>query len=160
MSRSASVGQGGQRIPFPAFELNLAGGNFVQAVRRTGPSDVSESQREFIDLSFRMALMKTAGSSAASLVIDAPESSLDAVFARRAGETLVRFSEGADNTVVVTSNLIEGNLLPTLIQGIAATPEKRTRLVDLLDLAHPTAAVALNQADYNELRNRLFEPLS
>ena len=159
-SRAASVGQGGQAIPFPAFELNMSGGDFVQTVRRTSPNDVSESQREFIDLSFRMALMRTAGSSAAGLVIDAPESSLDAVFAKRAGETLIGFSKDAGNTVVVTSNLIEGNLLPTLIKGISVTPEKRARLVDLIEVAHPTAAVTLNQVEYNALRHRLFKPLS
>ena len=159
-SRSATVGQGGEAIPFPAFELNMSGSDFVETVRRTGPDDVSESQREFIDLSFRMALMKTAGSSAAALVIDTPESSLDAVFAKRAGETLVKFSEADGNTVLVTSNLVEGSLLPTLINCLAATPEKRQRLIDLFDVAHPTAAVTSNQADYDELRGKLFEPLS
>ena len=159
-SRPARVGQGGEAIPFPAFELDMSGGNFVQAVRRTSPNDVSESQREFIDLSFRMALMQTAGSSAAGLVIDAPESSLDTVFAKRAGDTLVRFSKGAGNTVVVTSNLIEGSLLPTLIEGISVTAEKRARLVDLIEVAHPTAAVTSNQVEYNDLRDRLFKPLS
>ena len=159
-TRSATVGQGGQAIPFPAFELNMSGSDFVQTVRRAGPDDVSESQREFIDLSFRMALMTTAGTAAAGLVVDTPESSLDAIFAKRAGETLVRFSEGDGNTVIVTSNLIEGSLLPTLIDSLAATPEKADRLVDLFEVAHPTAAVSSNQNDYDALRHKLFAPLS
>jgi hypothetical protein len=159
-SRPAAVGQGGEAIPFPAFELNMAGSDFSDTVRRAGPGDVSESQREFIDLAFRMALMKTAGGDGSGLVIDTPESSLDAVFAKRAGETLIRFSGDAGNTVLVTSNLIEGSLLPTLIAGIAATPEKRDRLVDLFDIAKPTAAVIADRDDYIALRRKLYEPLT
>ncbi|MDE0175198.1 MAG: AAA family ATPase [Caldilineaceae bacterium] len=159
-TRSATVGQGGQAIPFPAFELNMSGSDFVQTVRRAGPDDVSESQREFIDLSFRMALMTTAGSAASGLVVDTPESSLDAVFAKRAGDTLVRFGERDGNTVIVTSNLIEGSLLPTLIDGLSVTPEKADRLVDLFEVAHPTAAVSSNQDEYDALRHKLFAPLS
>ena len=160
VARPAAVGQGGEAIPFPAFELNMAGSDFSDTVRRAGPGDVSESQREFIDLAFRMALMRTAGGGASGLVIDTPESSLDAVFAKRAGDTLVRFGQEDGNTVLVTSNLIEGSLLPTLVDAIARTPEKGARLVDLFELAKPTAAVVADRAEYNALRRKLFEPLS
>lgn len=159
-SRPAAVGQGGEAIPFPAFELNMTGSDFSDTVRRAGPDDVSESQREFIDLAFRMSLMKMSGGGASSLVIDTPESSLDAVFAKRAGETLIRFGDDAGNTVLVTSNLIEGSLLPTLIGGIAKTPEKGERLIDLFEVAKPTAAVVADWAEYDALRQKLFEPLS
>ena len=159
-SRRASVGQGGESIPFPAFELDMSGSDFVGTVRRAGPDDVSESQREFIDLSFRMALMAVAGSSSAALVIDAPESSLDTVFAKRAGETLISFSELAGNRLLVTSNLVEGSLLPVLIQRIAETPEKEVRIVDLLKSAKPTAAVIADETAYKSFLQELFKPLS
>lgn len=155
-TRPAAVGQGGEAIPFPAFELNMTGSDFSETVRRAGPNDVSESQREFVDLSFRMALMRSAGDAAATLIIDTPESSLDAVFAKRAGQVLINFGEGNGNRVIVTSNLIEGSLLPTLVAGIAATKEKGKRLVDLFELAKPTAAVIADQEAYTELRQRLL----
>lgn len=155
-TRPAAVGQGGEAIPFPAFELNMTGSDFSETVRRAGPNDVSESQREFVDLSFRMALMRSAGDAAATLIIDTPESSLDAVFAKRAGKVLINFGEGNENRVIVTSNLIEGSLLPTLVAGIAETPEKGERLVDLFDLAKPTAAVIADREAYSELRQRLL----
>lgn len=157
--RPAPVGQGGEAIPFPAFELNMTGSDFADTVRRAGPGDVSESQREFIDLAFRMALMSAAGDGASGLIIDTPESSLDAVFAKRAGRVLLRFAEADENRVVVTSNLIEGSLLPTLVAGLARTEEKHARVVDLFDLAKPTAAVSADRPEYDELRARLFEPL-
>lgn len=159
-SRPAAVGQGGEAIPFPAFELNMTGSDFSETVRRAGPDDVSESQREFIDLAFRMSLMKSSGGGASGLVIDTPESSLDAVFAKRAGETLIRFGEDAGNTVLITSNLIEGSLLPTLISAIAQTPEKGLRLIDLFEIAKPTAAVIADRDEYDALRRKLFEQLS
>lgn len=158
--RPAAVGQGGEAIPFPAFELNMTGSDFAETVRRAGPGDVSESQREFIDLAFRMALMSAASDGPAGLVIDTPESSLDAVFAKRAGKVILRFAENAGNRVIVTSNLIEGSLLPTLIAALAATPERHDRIVDLFDVARPTAAVTADKAEYDELRARLFEPLA
>ena len=158
-TRPETVGQGGESIPFPAFELDMSGGDFVDTVRRAGPGDVSASQREFIDLSFRMALMRAAGTCAAGIVIDTPESSLDAVFAKRAGDTLIAFGEGGGNTVVVTSNLIEGSLLPSLIANIATTDERRRRLVDLFEVARPTAAVTAERREYDLLRKALFGAL-
>lgn len=158
--RSSPVGQSGEAIPFPAFELNMTGSDFGEAVRRAGPGDVSESQREFIDLAFRMALMKAAGEESAALIVDTPESSLDAVFAKRAGQVLLRFSQDRENRVLVTSNLIEGSLLPTLVAGLAETPERGERLVDLFEVAKPTAAVIGDKPEYDELRSRLFRALT
>lgn len=158
--RSAPVGQSGEAIPFPAFELNMTGSDFGEAVRRPGPGDVSESQREFIDLAFRMALMRAAGEGSAALIVDTPESSLDAVFAKRAGKVLLRFAQDRENRVVVTSNLIEGSLLPTLIGGLADTPERGGRLVDLFEIAKPTAAVIGDKKEYDELREKLFKGLA
>ena len=84
----AQVGEYGPQINFPAYELEM-GADFPSPVRRSGPEQVSESQREFIDLAFRMALMRVAGPErAGTLVIDAPESSLDAVFVTRAADVL------------------------------------------------------------------------
>ena len=81
------------------------------------------------------------------------------MFAKRAGETLIAFSEGDGNTVVVTSNLIEGNLLPSLIKSIGSTEEKRQRLVDLFEIARPTAAVRAERREYDRLRDTLFGAL-
>ena len=158
-SRPRLVGQGGETISFPVFELDMSGSDFLGTVRRSRPDDVSESQREFIDLAFRMALMKSAGSGSAGLAIDTPESSLDAVFARRAGDTIAKFGQTGQSTVVVTSNLVEGNLLPTLISAIEATAERRRRVIDLFDIARPTAAVEAERSNYEAVRSNLFGTL-
>lgn len=153
------VGQTGIQIEFPAFELNLASASFPSKVRRTGPEQVSESQREFIDLSFRMALMAAADEQGAgTLVIDAPESSLDTVFVHRAADVLARFaSADRGNRLIITSNLTDGDLIPRLLAQFDADWEDR--MIDLFEVAEPTAAVRELRSEYREVRDRVFAPL-
>jgi hypothetical protein len=136
----------------------MTGADFPSPVRRTGPEQVSESQREFIDLAFRMALMTVAGSSAVgTLVIDAPESSLDAVFVTRAAKVLSRFAEPSrGNRLLITSNLVEGRLIPSLIQTATPAGEQSQRIVDLFAIAAPTAAVRQLRGEYDAIRQTLL----
>ena len=152
---AARLGQGGQRFDFPAFGLELGGSDFSGTVRRSGPEDVSESQREFIDISFRMALAEVAEQGGrTSLVMDAPESSLDAVFVERAARVLGTFGRReAGNRLVVTSNLIQGQLIPELLKQAADEEERAARVVDLLSLAAHTAAIAEFREDYERARD-------
>lgn len=155
---AARVGQSGETISFPSFQLTLTGSDFAAPVRRSSPADVSESQREFIDLSFRMALMSVAGvGGVGTLVVDAPESSLDAVFSLRAAEVLVRFATATnDNRLIVTSNLVEGSLIPALARLGLPAGERDHRVVDLLELAQPTAAVRDLHDQYVSVRDELL----
>lgn len=156
----ARVGQSGIQIAYPAFELELASASFHTPVRRKGPFQVSESQREFIDLSFRMALMEAADETAGStMIIDSPESSLDAVFVHRAADVLAKFaSSKLGNCLVVTSNLIDGELIPRLLKEFQI--DWRDRLVDLFEIAEPTAAVRVLRNEYTVARTRAFASLS
>jgi hypothetical protein len=152
-----TVGQYGTAIDFPAFDLEMSGADFDSLVRRQGPQQVSESQREFIDLAFRMALIQVAGSGGVgSIVIDAPESSLDAVFVTRAADVLIRFASYVGNRLLITSNLIEGNLIPELIHKGGIENESSSRVVDLLKVAAPTAATKKLRKAYEEVRRNLF----
>lgn len=146
-----AVGQLGlAKVTFPAFELDMSGTDFTGPMRRTGPDSVSESQREFIDLAFRMALMHVASEGlGGSLVLDAPESSLDAVFVKRAAEVLCRFGRvDRRNRLVIASNLIDGELLPELIKGGIKPRDREKRLVNLMEVAVPTAALRQNEKAY------------
>jgi predicted nucleic acid-binding Zn ribbon protein/energy-coupling factor transporter ATP-binding protein EcfA2 len=155
----AKLGQTGDLISFPAFELEMTGSDFSSPTRRSGPDQVSESQREFIDLAFRIALMiVSSGGTGASLVIDAPESSLDAVFSRRAAQVLARFANSQEgNRLVITSNLTEGQLIPSLLLLSAreASPSQ-SRIVDLFSIAAPTAAIKQLRAEYDKVRDALI----
>lgn len=155
--KKAAVGQSGTRILFPNFELDMSGAGFTVSVRRSGPEQVSESQREFIDLAFRMALMDVAGSNGiGSLIIDAPESSLDAVFISRAADVLTRFAVSRQgNRLVVTSNLVDGQLIPSLLQQ-SSSLGSQSEVVNLFEIAEPTAAVRMMKDDYEQLLDRLL----
>lgn len=155
----ATVGQGGRQVELPSFQLSMTGASFSTPRRRGGPMQVSESQREFIDLSFKMALMDVAGDGhGGTLIIDAPESSLDAVFVSQASNILSRFgSPTTDNRLVVTSNLIDGDLIPELLRTAGIRTARNRRVVDLLELAAPTAAVSARHDQYVKVRDRLFQ---
>ena len=73
-------------------------------IRRNDPSEVSESQRELIDLAFRLALVGVFGESC-TFVMETPEASLDSVAMERVGQALARFAARDNNRLVVTSNL-------------------------------------------------------
>lgn len=157
-----TVGQSGRKVSYPAFELTLGSESFPSPVRRSDPQEVSESQREFIDLAFRMTLM-TVGTTenVGSLVIDAPESSLDAVFVRRAARVLNRFAEPRrGNRLLITSNLIEGDLIPYLLRDAGITSGRDSRVVDLLSVAAPTAATKELHSEYTAVRRSLFQRAS
>jgi hypothetical protein len=153
------LGQGGEIMAFPAFEVELGGMNFPSPVRRSGPEQVSESQREFIDLAFRMALMEIAATDGiGSLVIDAPESSLDVIFSKRAAEVLARFAEPKkQNRLILTSNLIEGSLIPDLVGLTTNTLDRDDRIVDLFKLAEPTKATREMKNEYEEALKSMLE---
>jgi len=159
--QKATVGQTGKSLTFPAFELEMAGSDFPSPVRRSGPEEVSESQREFIDLAFRMALMSVTSDGGSSLVMDAPESSLDAVFAPRAAYVFARFAETtSSNRLIITSNLVEGQLIPSIMESIPQK-DRATRVVDLVAIATPTVAVRERRSEYEGiLRNLLDSPNS
>jgi energy-coupling factor transporter ATP-binding protein EcfA2 len=157
-SKHEQIGQLGSTIPFSVFHVDMTGGSRHQPSRRESEDEVSESQREFIDLAFRMALVSVAGDSGVgSLVMDAPESSLDAVFAPRAAAVLTRFGR-ADGVsrVVVTSNLVDGQLIPKLAAeaGIASVDDRR--VINLFEVAAPTAAITQLRPDYEAALSRVF----
>lgn len=152
------VGQTGPTVDFPNFEFDMSGSDFPTPVRRNSPDQVSESQREFIDLAFRMALIRVAvAGGVGTLVVDAPESSLDAVFSSRAADVLAKFADpSARNRLILTSNLVEGDLVPNILRQTGIRAPDDPRIIDLLEIATPTIAVRQNAEAYQDVRDGLF----
>ena len=148
-------------ILFPSFKLEVGGSDFSKPTQRDGPEKVSESQREFIDLAFRMALVRVAGmNGAGTLVIDAPESSLDVVFVGRAAKVLGQFAlANAANRLIVTSNILSGELLPSLVKA-SSKGKVRPTVVDLFDLGVETAAIRQRRLQYNTVRRNLLRRIT
>lgn len=149
-------------IEYPSFSIDMTGANFSSVVRRDSPEQVSESQREFIDLAFRMALVRVGTESQTStIIIDAPESSLDAVFVNRAAKVLASFANAnGSNRLVVTSNLAAGKLIPAMLNVAESNPsERRNRIVDLFIAGVPTKAMTELRSEYEGLREELFSQI-
>ena len=168
----APIGESGQSFEWPSFVLTMTSGTFDNPSPRRNRSEVSMSQGEFIDLAFRLALVDVAAEDGpATLIFDAPEASLDALFMRRAGTFLARFTESnPGNRLILTSNLTNADMIPALFgayepeigdpEPTTIPPEERSdRVIDLLRLAAPTSAIHLIGSRYGELLDRaLFPP--
>lgn len=138
--RTAKIGQGGRSFEFPAFEVEMtSGATFGQFVRRT-PEQVSLSQRDYLDIIFRMTLLEILGNNQSSLIVDGPEGSLDAVFAGRAGNLFAKYSQDSESNILLACNIIEGAFVPNTLSSFA--PEDRTsRVINLIEQAAPTQAL-------------------
>jgi hypothetical protein len=166
------VGESGASYDWPTFQLSMTSGTFDAPAPRRTRSEVSMSQGEFIDLAFRLALVQAAAASGpASMIFDSPEASLDALFMRRAGSFLAQFTrDNTENRLIVTSNLTNADMIPALFGAYAPQegdpkpqpiprPQRRSRVIDLLELAAPTSAVLLVGDRYKNLLDRaLFPP--
>ena len=166
------VGESGQSYDWPVFRLSMTSGAYEAPALRRNREDVSMSQGEFIDLAFRLALVEVAANdAAATMVFDAPEASLDALFMRRAGAFLAKFTDDNDeNRLIVTSNLTNADMIPALFGAYdpkEGDPEPKTiprdqrrdRVIDLLSIAAPTRAVELVGDRYRDLLDQaLFPP--
>jgi tetratricopeptide (TPR) repeat protein len=169
----APLGESGQSYPWPVFRLSMTSGTFESPSARRSVKDVSMSQGEFIDLAFRLALAEAStDESPVTLVFDAPEASLDALFMRRAGAFLAKFTQANhENRLIVTSNLTNADMIPALFGAYKEEPgdppptviprsERSARVIDLLSIAAPTRAVQLVGDRYRGLLDRaLFPPL-
>ena len=145
---------------YPCFSLYMTSAvSPDHETQRTNIEDVSESQREFIDLAFRMALISavTASGARAMLVIETPEASLDEYFIEQAGMMLRQFSRGDDpngNVLIVSSNLATQNMIKSLL-GFAGRKSDwpsskgvRKQLINLLEEARPNAALREHRDRY------------
>lgn len=172
LSESCSLGQqtysqtlGESRtFTYPCFNVFMTSAvSPEEETERTHTDDVSESQREFIDLAFRMALIAAATSENARsmLVIETPEASLDTYFVMQAGHMLRDFAAGDStdgNVVIVSSNLASQNMIPALLGLDDTVPEEawpdasqvKARVIDLLAEGAPNAALRDRRRFYEE----------
>jgi hypothetical protein len=188
--REKRIGQGPSAVKFrfPAFSVRVTSGVFNdEASSRLTQNDVSESQREFIDLAFRMSLIsEITAHSAAMLVVETPEASLDSVFVPRAGHMVRKFLEASSvlkNVLIASTNLNRELMIPALFGVIAeadalqfakddnrqkfddrvaeALPssERVNRIVNLLKIAAKNAALTKYGSEYqHEYANAVFPP--
>lgn len=154
-----SVGQEGEQLTFPRFTVEMTSAlSQATGSPRNNEDQVSESQKEFIDLAFRMALFDAVrdDSERAMLVIETPEASLDAVFVDQAGRLLRKFAtddKNARNVVIATTNLNRENMLRSLLGldepgNVLGKRQAPRRVINLLAEAAPNAAMRKYRKEY------------
>jgi len=153
---SAKLTQGKSDFAVPAFRPEMSAANRSGLARRMEPTDVSESQRELIDLAFRLALIDVATSGApSSFVMETPEASLDGLAMRRVGSALRAFAQSEENRLVVTSNLTNAGMITAMFGGptskVTEIKRRRSRLINLLRIAAPNQAMERDGKAYAKL---------
>ncbi len=144
---------GHDRIEVPAFVAEMEAADRPGFVRRIDPNEVSESQREIIDLAFRLALMQVFFGTS-TFVMETPEASLDPVSMERIGRTLHDFSAQGNNRLILTSNLTNMGIISELFGGPAPQRDTAMRLdhvLDLMQIAAPNLALQQDGERYREL---------
>lgn len=150
----ARLTQGGKEtFSVPAFKVQMTAANVPGKSMRHSPDDVSESQRELIDLAFRLALIKAAtGGADSTLTMETPEASLDELAMQRVGMALHKFANSKENRLIVTSNLTNAGMISAMFGGRVRRPAelnlRRKHVLNLLDVAAPNQAVLKNRASY------------
>jgi energy-coupling factor transporter ATP-binding protein EcfA2 len=172
----------------PRFTVKLTSGVFKsQPQPRRASTEVSESQKEFIDLAFRLAILQaTMARRPSMMVIETPEASLDSIFIARAGRLLARYAAGGGtvgNRLIASSNLNKEDMIPALFGlaseeeyvawwsdrrrksqppgSSAAIPlaERPDRILNLLDVAAENRAVEENKDGYLLRYRRALDPV-
>ncbi len=157
------LGQAVDKVEYPTFAVQMTSAVTTSSgTTRMHEDDVSESQKEFIDLAFRMAVLKTYATSTkvtsgAMIVVETPESSLDSVFVGNAGKMLRNWcadpTPGA-NSVIATSNLNRENMISALLglnEGRRPSESAiQKRVINLLEVAAENASVRKHRKEYDK----------
>jgi energy-coupling factor transporter ATP-binding protein EcfA2 len=158
---SAKLTQGKEIFSVPAFLPEMTAADRVGKSRRNSPDDVSESQRELIDLAFRLALIELATDGAScTLTMETPEASLDGLAMNRVGQALHKFASSKENRLIVTSNLTNAGMISAMFGGparkLAEIKIRQDHVINLLEVAAPNRAVLENRSQYRAiLKNAL-----
>lgn len=153
---TAKMMQDGEPFKVFGFHVEMTAADRSGKAERKHPDDVSESQRELVDLAFRMALLDVAGrGSGCSLVMETPEASLDAIAMRRVGLALAEFSNRGKNRLIVTNNLTNTDMISSLFggpsQSVNLMDDRCKQILNLLEEAAPNEAVKENREAYRNI---------
>lgn len=120
---------------------------------RRHEESLSESQRFFIDHSFRMSILTFFYQAPSFYIVETPDSSLDLSYEQNAAGVFLQFLS-KPNIVIVTSNLNNSSFVNYLISG----KEVQVSMIGLPDIAKKSAVQGANdkiQFIYNDIKNRM-----
>lgn len=123
------IATGAGVVGMPSFSILMTSGTHKLEKERLSGESVSESQKEFLDLAFRMTLLDMVCSDrATTLVVETPEASLDSWFMLRAANLMRRFAPADSAPVrnlIATSNVNGTAMIPALLGRLGADGKPR-----------------------------------
>lgn len=125
---------------------------------RYRPTDLSEAQRLFVDLAFRMAVLdvwreQTKGS--ATLIIETPEGTVDIAYMVRVAEMLARFG-ASGHTVILTTNLNNDALLAGVLKAVPKK-SRESRILNLLERGVPRPLQVAHKKRFDKMIKAAIE---
>ena len=104
---------------------------------RTESTQLSESQRFFLDIALRMALViyLAKKNAPATLYIDTPEGSLDIAYESRVGKMFATFVKKYYQNIIMTANINASQLLLSLAEECGNDNMEFRRMLDWTDLS-------------------------
>lgn len=122
-------------------------------IRRQEES-LSESQRFFVDHSFRMSILSFFYQSPSFYIVETPDSSLDLSYEKNAAGVFLRFLKNP-NIIIVTSNLNNSSF----INYLTSDSNINFSMVGLLDIAKKSTVQGASEeirSIYNEIKSRIL----
>ena len=130
----------------------------MEGTRRQSTTELSESQRFFLEIALKMALGQYMSSdeSPAGLLIDTPEGSLDIAYEARAGDMFADYVQAGFN-LLMTANINSSQLLKRLAERCRSDTMELVRMTEWTSLTEVQAAEEhlFNEA-YASIENRLL----
>jgi ABC-type cobalamin transport system ATPase subunit len=129
----------------------------IRGSARRKDSQLSESQRFFVDIALRMALAQHISdlASPATLFIDTPEGSLDIAYEDRAGQMFANFVQSG-HSLLMTANINSSKLLTTLARSCTAEHMSIIQMTQWTELSDvQQQASALFRSAYAEIDGAL-----
>lgn len=120
---------------------------------RKQEESLSESQRFFIDHSFRMSILSFFYKTPSFYIVETPDSSLDLSYEQNAASVFLHFLKNP-NIIIVTSNLNNSSF----ISHLTSNQNIKFSMVGLLDIAKQSAIQGANdriKSIYNEIKQKI-----
>lgn len=110
----------------------------INGIDRLYADELSESQRFFIDHSFRMAILEAFRKSASFYICETPDSSLDISYEDNASKVFLRYLND-NNVLILTSNFNNSDFIENILSSVS-----NVGFINLLEIGNPSVVQKQN----------------
>jgi DNA repair exonuclease SbcCD ATPase subunit len=124
----------------------------VSGQTRASAQALSDAQRSFIDLAFRMAMVDVWHQHtrrAMTMIVETPEGAVDIAYMERVA-TMLRTFSNQGHTLIVTTNLNNDVFLPELLAGYPKS-QRMNRILNLIELGRPRKVQKAHRAHFAKM---------